>query len=82
MNVLFTIGVIAAVLLWTFAVVRRLDRMRQEVKLAWQKLESDQSNEVIKTVYNKHVAQYNAALDAFPAYLVGPIAGFKPAKRF
>jgi len=81
-NVLFTIGVIAAVLLWTFAVVRRLDRMRQEVKLAWQKLESDQSNEVIKTVYNKHVAQYNAALDAFPAYLVGPIAGFKPAKRF
>ena len=82
MNVLFTIGVIAAVLLWTFAVVRRLDRMRQEVKLAWQKLESDQSNEAIKTVYNKHVAQYNAALDAFPAYLVGPIAGFKPAKRF
>ena len=82
MNVLFTIGVIAAVLLWTFAVVRRLDRMRQELKLAWQKLESDQSNEAIKTVYNKHVAQYNAALDAFPAYLVGPIAGFKPAKRF
>ena len=82
MNVLFTIGVIAAVLLWIFAVVRRLDRMRQEVKLAWQKLESDQSNEAIKTVYNKHVAQYNAALDAFPAHLVGPIAGFKPAKRF
>jgi hypothetical protein len=81
-NVLFTIGVIAAVLLWTFAVIRRLDRMRQEVKLAWQKLESDQSNEAIKTVYNKHVAQYNAALEAFPAYLVGPIAGFKPAKRF
>ena len=82
MSVLFTIGVIAAVLLWTFAVIRRLDRMRQEVKLAWQKLESDQSNEAIKTVYNKHVAQYNAALEAFPAYLVGPIAGFKPAKRF
>ena len=82
MNVLFTIGVIAAVLVWTFAVIRRLDRMRQEVKLAWQKLESDQSNEAIKTVYNKHVARYNAALDAFPAYLVGPIAGFRPAKRF
>ena len=82
MSVLFTIGVIAAALVWTFAVIRRLDRMRQEVKLAWQKLESDQSNEAIKTVYNKHVAQYNAALDAFPAYLVGPIAGFRPAKRF
>ena len=82
MSVIFTLVVLAAALAWAAAVYRRLVFLREQVKLAWQKLESDQSNEAIKIVYNKHVAQYNAALDAFPAYLVGPIAGFKPAKRF
>ncbi len=35
-----------------------------------------------KSVYNKHVAIYNDALDGFPANVVGPAAGFKPAKHF
>ena len=82
MNVLFTVGVVAAVLLWAFAVLRWLDRLREEVKLVWKKLEGDQSNDAIKSVYNKHVAKYNDALDSFPAYLIAPLAGYKPAKRF
>ena len=82
MSVLFTIGVIAVVLLWVFAVLRRLDRLRAEVKLVWKKLESDQSNDAVKSVYNKHVAKYNDALDSFPAYLIAPLAGYKPARHF
>ena len=81
-NVLFTIGLIAVVLLWAFAVVRRLDRLRQEVKLVWKKLETDQSNDAVRSVYNKHVSKYNAALDSFPAYLIAPLAGYKPARHF
>ena len=57
-------------------------RLREQVKLAWSRLEADQSNEAVKSVYNKHVAMYNDALDGFPANLVGPAAGFKSAKHF
>ena len=82
MQVLLTIVLIAAAAAWIVGVLQRLTRMRDEVKAAWKRLEADQSNAAIKTVYNKHVATYNAALDAFPAYLVGPMAGFKPARLF
>jgi hypothetical protein len=81
-NVLFTLAVLAAVGAWAMVVVRRLAALREQVKLAWQRLEPDQSNEAVKNVYNNHVAMYNAALALFPGYLVGPMAGFKPAKRF
>ena len=82
MSVIFTIGVIAVLLLWAFAVLRRLERMREEVKLAWKKLESDRANDAIKTVYNKHVTKYNDTLESFPAYVIAPLAGFKPARPF
>ena len=82
MQVLLTVILIAALAAWMLAVQRKLDRMRREVKVAWKLLAPDQSNEVIKSVYNKHVAAYNAALERFPANIVGPIAGFKPARPF
>jgi hypothetical protein len=81
-NVLFTLVVFAAVGVWVLVVVRRLTLLREQVKLAWQRLEPDQSNDAVKSVYNKHVALYNGALEAFPANLIGPAAGFKPAKHF
>ncbi len=82
MNVLFTLVVLAAVGAWVLTVYRRLARLREQVKLAWSRLEPDQSNEAVKSVYNKHVTLYNDALDGFPANLVGPAAGFKSAKHF
>jgi hypothetical protein len=81
-NVIFTLVVIAAVAVYALAVYRRLAGLRSQVKLAWKKLEVDQSNEAIKTVYNKHVDLYNAALEAFPANVVALAGGFKPARRF
>jgi len=52
------------------------------VTLAWKRLEPDQANDAIKTVYNKHVDLYNATLEEFPANIVSMFAGSKPAKRF
>ena len=82
MSVLFTLGVLAVVGAWALMVYRRLLALRAQVRLAWTRLEPDQSNEAIKTVYNKHVALYNNALASFPAYLVAPLAGLKPARPF
>ena len=82
MNVLVTVVAIAAAALWALAVYRRLTQLREQVKLAWIRLEADQSNDAIKNVYNKHVARYNEALEAFPANLIAPLAGLKPARRF
>lgn len=82
MNVLFTIAVIAVVAMWAFAVLTRLSRLREQVKQAWKRLEADRSSEAVRNVYNRHVELYNAALEAFPAYIVGPAAGFKAARRF
>jgi hypothetical protein len=81
-SVLFTIGVIAVVAAWGMAVARRLSAMRNEVRLAWKRLETDQSNEAIKNVYNRHVAKYNGALETFPANIIAPLAGFKAARRY
>ena len=82
MQVLLTVVLIAAAAAWMLTVQRKLDRMRREVRAAWKLLEKDQSNEVIKSVYNKQVAAYNAALEAFPANVIGPVAGYKPARSF
>lgn len=82
MQVLLTVGIFAALALWLFIVLRRLAVLRTQVKLAWAKLESDQSNDAIKTIYNKHVDLYNASLEEFPANVVSMMAGFKAAKRF
>ena len=82
MNVLFTLVVFAVVAAWALMVYRRLVSLRNQVKLAWQRLEADQSNEATKTVYNKHVVMYNDALDGFPANIVAMVAGLKPARRF
>ena len=82
MNVLFTLVVVGALAAWWSAVYSRLSRLRAQVKQAWGRLEADTSNVAIRNVYNKHVDLYNAALDRFPANLVGPAAGFKPARRF
>jgi hypothetical protein len=81
-NVVFTLVVFAAAGMWFLAVYRRLARLREQVKLAWKRLETDQSNEAARSVYNRHVALYNDALEAFPANLVGPAAGFKAARPY
>ena len=82
MQVLLTIILIAAAGAWVVSVQRRLDRMRREVTAAWKLLEADQTSEAVKTVYNKHVAAYNAALEIFPANIVAPLIGFKPARPY
>jgi hypothetical protein len=82
MNVLLTLAVIVALAAWLSAVYTRLSRLRDLVKQAWSRLEADTSNAAVRTIYNKHVEQYNAALDSFPANIVGPSSGFKPARRF
>ena len=82
MQVLLTIILIAAAAAWVLAVQQRLERLRRDVKAAWKILEQDQANDAVKAVYNKHVATYNAALEVFPANIVGPVAGFKPARPF
>jgi len=82
MNVIVTIVLIVAIAMWTIALYSRLVRLRSQVAQAWKRLESDQSNEAIRTVYNKHVDAYNSALDKFSGSLIGGAAGFKPAKRF
>ena len=82
MQVLLTIVLLAAVAAWWAAVQRRLERMRSEVRAAWKLLEPNQANEAARAVYNKHVAAYNAELEHFPAYLIAPLTGFKPARPF
>lgn len=82
MQVILTIVVIAAAAAWLLAVQRRLAQMRDEVKAAWKILDADQTNAAVRAVYNKHVAAYNAALQAFPANIIGPMGRFKPAKSF
>ena len=82
MNVVFTLVVLAAAAAWALVVVRRLGILRDQVTGAWQRLAADQSNEAVKSVYNKHVTTYNDALGAFPANLIGPAAGFKSARHF
>ena len=82
MQVLLTVVLIAAAGAWALTVYRRLLALRVQVTLAWQRLEPEQSNEAIKSVYNKHVTIYNAALESFPAYLIAPMAGLKPARPF
>jgi hypothetical protein len=81
-SVLVTLVVFAAVGAYALTAYRKLLRLREHVKLAWQKLEADQSNEAVKTVYNRHVKSYNEALGAFPGYLIAPAAGLKPARYF
>jgi hypothetical protein len=81
-NALFTIALIAVLALWALAVFNRLSRLREEVKLAWKRLDADQGDAAVRTVYNRHVAIYNDALAAFPANIVGPATGFKPARIF
>ena len=82
MNVLFTLAVFAVAAAWALVVYRRLVWLRNQVKLAWTRLDADQSNEAIRTVYNKHVVMYNDALESFPANIVAMVAGLKPARRF
>ena len=81
-SVLFTLAVIAIVGAWALAVYRRVAALREQVTLAWKRLEPDQSNEAVKNVYNKHVRMYNDALESFPAYLIAPMTGLKPARPF
>lgn len=82
MQVLITIGVLLLLGAWAAAVYRRLVVLREQVKLAWKLLEPEPSNEAVKNVYNKHVTQYNDALERFPANLIAPLTGLKAARRF
>jgi hypothetical protein len=69
-NVLFTLAVIAVVGAWALAVYRRVAALRAQVKLAWKRLEAEQSNEAIKTT----TSRYNARSKRF-AYLIAPMTG-------
>ena len=82
MNVLVTIVIAGVLALIVLAVYNRLVRLREQVKTAWKRLETNPSDEAVRTVYNKYVAAYNTALETFPSNLVGPAAGFKPARTF
>ncbi len=82
MNVLVTIVLIVAIAMWAIAVYGRLVRLRNQVTQAWKRVEADQTNETIRTVYNKQVDAYNNALKNFFGSLIGGAAGFKPARRF
>jgi hypothetical protein len=82
MSVLFTLALVAAVAAWASAVYARLSRLRDQVKQAWKRLEGDTANAAVRTIYNKHVDLYNAALAGFPANIIGAASGFKPARRF
>ena len=82
-QVFLTVGLFAGLAVWIFIALRKLAVMRTQIRLTWKKLESDQANDAIKTVYNKHVTAYNDALEnTFPANVIGALAGFKPARRF
>jgi hypothetical protein len=82
MQVLFTIVLLGALGMWAVAIYNRLGRLRAEVTHAWQRLEPNPSDEAVRTVYNRHVTLYNDALEQFPATLIAPLAGFKPARVF
>ena len=82
MNVVVTIVLFAAAAVWAFAVYNRLLRLRERVKEAWRHLETDQSNDSAKMVYNRCVKTYNDALEGFPANVVGMAAGLKPARHY
>ncbi len=82
MSVLVTVAFIVIVAMWATAVYSRLVRLRALVTKAWKLLESDQAKVAAQNVYNAHVETYNAALDLFPAYLLAPLTGLKPARRF
>jgi hypothetical protein len=82
MNVVVTLVFFAAVAVWGFAVYNRLLTLRDRVKDAWRLFEADQSNDSAKTVYNRAVDSYNAALGGLPASVIAMLAGFKAARRF
>ena len=82
MSVIATVALIVIVAMWATAVYSRLVRLRALVTRAWKLLEADQAKAAAQNVYNAHVDKYNAALDAFPAYLIAPLTGLKPARRF
>jgi hypothetical protein len=81
-QVLLTVGLFAILAAWASAVYSRLVRMRTQVKDAWRLLETDRTKVAAQNVYNAHVEKYNAALESFPAYLIAPMTGLKPARVF
>ena len=82
MQVLVTIVLIVGIAMWVIAVYSRLVRLRNNVTQAWKRLEADQTNAAIRTVYNNQVDAYNKALEGFSGGLIGGAAGFKPARPF
>ena len=82
MSVIITIAFIAIVAMWATIVYGRLVRLRAQVTQAWKLLEVDQTKTAAQNVYNTRVTAYNDALDAFPASLIAPLTGLKPARRF
>ena len=82
MNVIATVAFIVIVAMWATAVYSRLVRLRALVTKAWKLLEADQAKAAAQSVYNAHVDKYNAALSAFPAYVIAPLTGLRPARRF
>ena len=82
MNVIVTIVGVVVLAGWAFVVYNRLLRLRDQVKDAWRRLESQQDDVTLRDGYNARVNVYNNALAVFPANLVDVLAGFKPAKHF
>ncbi|MGE0862461.1 MAG: hypothetical protein AB7P34_01060 [Vicinamibacterales bacterium] len=85
MNVLFTLGFLAALAFWALAVYNRLHRMRRQILTEWKKLDArEQAGEtdVDGTRYNQLAVAYNAALAGFPDNFIAALAGFRPAQMF
>ena len=82
MNVIVTIVGVVVLAGWAFVVYNRVLRLRDQVKDAWRRLESQQDDVALRDGYNARVNVYNNALAVFPANLVAVLAGFKPAKHF
>jgi hypothetical protein len=81
-SVLVTVAFIVIVAMWAITIYSRLVRLRTLVTNAWKLLAVDQTKVAAQNVYNAHVDKYNTALEAFPAYLIAPLSGLSPARRF
>jgi len=82
MNVIVTIILVVVLAGWAFVVYNRILRLREQVRDAWRKLEPQQDDAALRDAYNTRVNVYNDALAVFPASVLAPLAGFKPAKHF
>jgi hypothetical protein len=82
MNVIVTIVLVVVLAGWAVVVYNRVLRLREQVRDAWRRLQPQQDDAALRDAYNARVNVYNNALAVFPASVLAPLAGFRPAKHF